>query len=180
MPDFVRYAAGLGVAGLMGAAVVAGGVHAQSASPLGGFRHDQTQPIEIAADSLEVREADKIAVFRGGVVAGQGAMRLTANELEVNYAGEGTGQIRRLQARGDVFISNDAETATGDYADYDVSGGSIRMTGGVTLTQGENVVKGESLTIDLTSGQGRVDGGGGRVRSVFTPSRDAGSSDGEN
>lgn len=150
-------------------AFAATGVMAQSKSPFGGFRHDETQPIEIAADSLEVKEADKIAVFRGGVVAGQGTMRLTANELEVNYAGGETGQIRRLQARGEVFISNQAETASGAYADYDVAGGAIRMTGGVTLTQGDNVVKGETLSIDLNTGQARVDGGGGRVKSVFTP-----------
>lgn len=151
--------------------LIAGQAAAQSASPFGGFRHDRTQPIEIAADSLEVRESEKIAIFRGGVVAGQGTMRLTTNELEVHYGdgGAGSGQIRRLEARGDVFIANQAETARGETAEYDVAGGTIRMQGAVTLTQGGNVVKGSALTIDLNSGQGRVDGGGGRVMSVFTP-----------
>ena len=44
------------------------------------------------------------------------------------------------------------------------------MGGAVTLTQGGNVVKGAALTIDLNSGQGKVDGGGGRVKSTFAPS----------
>jgi len=39
----------------------------------------------------------------------------------------------------------------------------------VTLTQGGNVVKGASLTIDLNTGRGAIDGGSGRVKSVFTP-----------
>lgn len=140
-------------------------------SPFGGFRHDETQPIEIAADSLLVKEGEQIAIFSGKVVAGQGTMRLTAEELEVTYAdgGGGSGQIRRLQARGDVFIANGAETAAGDWADYNVSAGLIKMGGAVTLTQGGNVVKGAALTIDLNSGQGAVEGGGGRVKSVFTP-----------
>lgn len=140
-------------------------------SPFGGFRHDETQPIEIAADSLEVREAEGIAIFTGKVVAGQGTMRLTADELEVTYGqgGGGTGEINRLQAKGEVFIANGAETAAGDWADYDVSAGRIEMGGAVTLTQGGNVVKGASLTIDLNTGRGAVDGGGGRVKSVFAP-----------
>ncbi|MFV0474753.1 MAG: lipopolysaccharide transport periplasmic protein LptA [Pikeienuella sp.] len=152
-------------------AACASGAGAQSPSPFGGFRHDSTQPIEIAADSLEVREGEKVAVFRGGVVAGQGTLRLTAEELKVDYGdgGAGEGQIRRLEARGKVFIANEAETAAGEFAEYDVAAGRIRMTGAVTLTQGGNVVKGEALSINLDSGEGRIDGGGGRVKSVFTP-----------
>ena len=153
------------------AALCATGAAAQSASPFGGFKHDETLPIEIAANSLEVREQEKIAVFKGEVVAGQGTMRLSADELEVNYAGDGagTGQIQRLQARGGVVVANGAETASGDYADYNVAAGTIRMTGNVTLNQGGNTVTGESLSIDLNSGRGAVDGGSGRVKSVFAP-----------
>jgi len=68
-----------------------------------------------------------------------------------------------------VFIANGAETAKGDLAEYDVETGKIVMTGAVTLTPGGNVVKGASLTIDLNTGRGAIDGGGGRVKSVFTP-----------
>jgi len=162
MTRFARWAAAI--------ALTASAAAAQS--PFGGFKHDETQPIEIAANELEVREAEQVAVFRGDVVAGQGTLRLTANELEVNYDNSdgSTGQIRRLQARGQVFLANGAETAKGDYADYNVAAGLIAMRGAVTLTQGGNVVTGASLTIDLNSGQGKVDGGGGRVKSVFSPS----------
>lgn len=172
MMIFARCAA---VAALLIAGLAAGfaatPAMAQSTSPFGGFKHDRTEPIEIAADSLEVREGEQIAIFRGGVVAGQGTLKLTADELEVHYGdgGAGTGQIRRLEARGDVFLENQAETASGDTAEYDVAAGAIRMTGGVTLTQGGNVVKGAALSIDLNTGEGRVDGGGGRVKSVFSP-----------
>ncbi|QIE54359.1 lipopolysaccharide transport periplasmic protein LptA [Pikeienuella piscinae] len=171
----MTFARGAAFAALLIAGLTAGlasdPAAAQSTSPFGGFKHDRTQPIEIAADSLEVRESQNIAIFKGGVVAGQGTLKLTADELEVHYGdgGAGTGQIRLLEARGDVFLSNQEETAAGDVAEYDVAAGAIRMTGGVTLTQGGNVVKGAALSIDLNTGEGRVDGGGGRVKSVFTP-----------
>lgn len=159
-------------AALVAALLTAGAAAAQSASPFGGFKHDETQPIEIAADSLEVQEANKIAIFRGAVEAAQGTMRLTADELEVAYGGEGdTGEIRRLKAKGGVMVANGAETASGDAADYDVEKGLITMTGAVTLKQGGNVVTGASLTIDLNTGQGKVDGNGGRVKSVFAPAK---------
>ena len=157
------------IGAFLGALALAAPALAQSNSPFGGFKHDETQPIEIAADALEVQEANSIAIFRGAVVAGQGTMRLTANELEVLYGGTETGQIRNLKARGDVFIANGAETAKGEFAEYDVENGKIVMTGAVTLTQGGKVVKGASLTIDLNTGRGAIDGGGGRVKSVFTP-----------
>lgn len=153
--------------------VAAGGAFAQSNSPFGGFRHDETQPIEIAADSLEVREQDGIVIFSGAVDAGQGTLRLTANKLTVTYGdgGAGSGEINKMRAEGSVFIANGAETASGDWAEYDVAGGFITMGGAVTLTQGGNVVKGGSLKINLNTGQGAVDGAGGRVKSVFTPAK---------
>jgi lipopolysaccharide export system protein LptA len=149
---------------LMGAAAVA-----QTQNPFGGFKHDNTQPIEITADALEVREAERRAIFSGDVVAGQGDLRLTADMLNVWYLEDGgeTGAIERVRAEGDVFLSSGAETARGAWADYDVTTGLVTMGGGVTLAQGENAVSGERLTVDLTQGTGRIEGG--RVRSVFNP-----------
>ncbi len=71
-----------------------------------------------------------------------------------------------MLAKGNVFISNGAETAQGNRAEYDVETGKINMTGSVVLTQGNNVVSGETLTINLNDGQGKVEG---RVKSIFTP-----------
>ncbi|MGZ9115788.1 MAG: LptA/OstA family protein, partial [Methylocystis sp.] len=48
----------------------------------------------------------------------------------------------------------------------------VYLTGNVTLTQAENIVKGDKLVYDVTTGMATVQGGaaqGGRVRSTFTP-----------
>ena len=147
----------------------------QAGNPFGGFQHDNTQPIEITADALEVREAESRAIFTGDVVAGQGTLRLTADVVSVWYrrgGNGGGGQIDRLRAEGDVFLSSGSETATGDWADYAVIEGIVTMGGGVTLAQGDNAIRGERLTIDLNSGVGRIEGG--RVQSVFNPARATG------
>lgn len=152
---------------------------AESKGPFGGFKHDSKAPIEITADSLEVRQAENLAIFAGNVVAGQGTLRLTADRVEVTYAGgetggqssSDTGAIQKMRAEGHVFLSNGSETAQGAWAEYDVAGGMVRMGGDVVLTQGENAISGQSLVINLTEGTGRVESsGGGRVKSVFTPS----------
>jgi lipopolysaccharide export system protein LptA len=144
---------------------------AQTKGPFGGFKHDSKAPIEIASDSLEVQQSANLAIFTGEVVAGQGTLRLTADKLTVIYAAEksdtNTGAIQNMRADGNVFLSNGSETAQGTWAEYDVAGGMVRMGGSVVLTQGGNAISGNSLVIDLNSGNGRVEGG--RVKTIFAP-----------
>jgi lipopolysaccharide export system protein LptA len=165
----------IGLAALAAGALAAGAALAQTKGPFGGFKHDSKAQIEITADSLEVRQAENLAIFAGKVAAGQGTLRLTADKLEVNYlsgrsegaADAGTGKIDRMRAEGNVFLSNGDETAKGGWAEYNVTTGIIQMGGNVVLTQGGNAISGPSLVIDLNAGTGKVEGG--RVTSVFTP-----------
>lgn len=169
--------------GAIALSVGALGAGAQEPSgPFGGFKHDSSAPIEITSDALEVHQGEHLAIFTGDVVAGQGTLRLTADRVEVSYAAQdqgagkasgeasgtdsATGVIRELLAVGDVFISNGSETAQGERARYDIVSGIITMTGDVVLTQGENVISGKRLSINLDEGTGRVEG---RVKSIFTP-----------
>ncbi len=154
----------------LAALCLATGASAQAKDPFGSFKHDSNQPIEITADSLAVNNTQRIATFSGDVVAGQGTLRMTADKITVSYAGEGggdTGKIDKLRAEGKVFLSNGAETARGEWADYDVASGHVTMGGGVVLTQGENAISGEQLSIDLNAGAGEITGG--RVKSIFQP-----------
>lgn len=133
--------------------------------PFGGFKHDRSAPVEITADSFEVRQAEERAIFNGNVVAGQGTLRLTSQEMIVEYdedkqSNDETGAITRVEAKGDVFLSNGAETAQGGWAEYNLETGIVKMRGDVVLTQGENAAKGAALTIDLNSGVARLDGTG--------------------
>ena len=164
----------IALAALVAAAAATAPAAAQEKGPFGGFKHDSSAPIEIVADTLEVRQAENLAIFSGEVVAGQGTLRLTADLLTVTYAAEegdaDTGAIQNMRADGNVFLSNGAETAQGAWAEYDVASGMIRMGGNVVLTQGGNAISGATLVIDLDAGTGRIEGGaGGRVKSVFAP-----------
>ena len=158
------------LAGAIGA-VAALGAAAQEKGPFGGFKHNRTAPIEIVSDSLEVRQAESIAIFEGTVEAAQDTLRLTADKVTVLYDQENsesdTGAIRQMIAEGNVFLSNGAETAQSDYGEYDVANGMVRMRDNVVLTQGENALKGQRLVIDMNTGVGKIEG---RVKTIFKPS----------
>ena len=51
-------------------------------------------------------------------------------------------------------------------ARYDVESGTVTLTGDVVVTQGQNVLAGETMVVDLGDGTARVEG---RVRSVLQP-----------
>lgn len=157
---------------------LAGAAAAQTA---GLGKHDTDQPIEINADSLEVQQEKNLAIFRGNVDALQGEIRLKSRELRVWYRPGGSqadsgadvsGNILRIDALGEVFISSPRETAQGDIGVYDVPNRTITLTGTVVLTRDKNVVRGQKLVLDLASGRSRIDAGGGRrVQGRFEPNR---------
>lgn len=154
-------------------------------APGGGLRlggsHDATLPIEITANALEVSQSEQTAIFSGKVVATQGEMRLSADDLRVYYRTGGTarggasGAISRLDAIGNVTVNARTESASGEWAVYDVNSGQITMGGNVSLQRGENIIRGEQLVIDLPSAQSRISGGpgsgNGRVKGVFVPAK---------
>lgn len=146
----------------------AGGVAAQSAQvPFGGLLQDTSAPVEIAADSLTINQAEGTASFVGNVVIGQGEMRLSAASVQVEYAASdsgSTGQISRLVATGGVTLVNGSESAEAREAEYSINTGVIILSGGVILTQGQNALSADKMILDLASGTATLQG---RVRSVL-------------
>ncbi len=165
------------------------GLQAEEDSNPVGFRTDPDAPIEIEADTLEVEQNAQTATFIGNVVAVQGDIRLRADRLIVTYAekadsassgDDGTGgtEITRIDAKSNVHVmSEDDQSASGDWALYMVANETITMGDTVVLRQGDNVIRGQRLNIDLNSGQARVEGGvtasdaenpgSGRVKGLF-------------
>lgn len=131
-----------------------------------GQRADVKAPVEVTADNLSVDQASGLATFTGNVVIGQGAMRLAADKVTVTYAQGGQNRISALQATGNVTLVNGPDAAEAARADYAVDSGNVVLTGDVVLTQGQNVLSGETVEVNLATGTANV---AGRVRSVFQP-----------
>jgi lipopolysaccharide export system protein LptA len=84
----------------------------------------------------------------------------------------GQQKIKRLEARGGVVVTQKEQTATGETGVFDMKANTVTLTGNVVMTQGQNVLRGDRLVVDLTSGVSRVESGKngqGRVQGLFQP-----------
>ena len=83
-------------------------------------------------------------------------------------------QIRRVEAKGGVLVTQKDQTATGESGIFDMQANTVTLLGNVVISQGQNVVKGDRLTVDLTSGTSRVECGKSqgqcRVQALIQPS----------
>lgn len=154
-------------------------------SRLTGLKLDGDEPIQIESDRLEVRENDGIAIFTGNVSVVQGQTLLRSGKMTVYYANDGTGSattgsanIDRLEVTGKVYVRSETQVATGDEGSFDMRNEVLTLTGKeVVLTEGENVVVGCKLTVQMATGQAQLDGcgtqgdtsGSGRVKMLLKP-----------
>jgi lipopolysaccharide export system protein LptA len=158
-----------------------------------GFSQNRDQPIQIEAASLEMRDKKKEATFAGNVKVVQGDTTMTSKILVVFYdsAGSatpapantkasksapmqaatpgpgGSSSIRRLEAKGSVVVTQKDQVVTGETAIFDTKANLITMTGGVVLTQCKNVLRGDRLKVDMTTGVSRVESDSGKVQGMF-------------
>lgn len=165
-----------------------------------GFSQNRDQPIQIEAASLEMRDKKKEATFAGNVKVIQGDTTMTSKSLVVFYDSTstpapaanakganakaaktapmqaatpgpgGSSSIRRLEARGNVVVTQKDQVVTGETAVFDTRANMITMLGGIVLTQGKNVLRGDRLMVDMTTGVSRVESDSGRVQGLFISS----------
>lgn len=173
--------------------------HAQGAvqgvpNALQGFSQNRDQPIKIESATLEMRDKKKEATFAGNVKVVQGDTTMLSQTLLVFYDGNetpagtpkagakaapakgqpapgpGNSSIRRLEAKGNVIVTQRDQVVTGETAIYDTKTNFVTMLGGVVLTQGPNVLRGDRLLVDMTTGVSRVESDTGKVQGLFQSS----------
>lgn len=201
---FRRIARGACTAAFTLAMIAAGDAGAQSAvtgvpNAMQGFSQNRNQPIQIEAASLEMRDKKKEATFSGNVKVVQGDTTMTSKTLVVFYDSTpaaapsanskaaksapmpaaapgpgGSSSIKRLEARGSVVVTQKDQVVTGETAVFDTRTNLITMLGGIVLTQGKNVLRGDRLMVDMTTGVSRVESDSGRVQGLFQSSGQGG------
>ena len=150
---------------------------------LQGFSQNRDEPVKIRAAALELREKDKMATFTGDVYVLQGDTEMRCKQLVVFYEEEsgtrpvkaaepgpgGDRQIRRIEAKGNVVVSQKDQNATGDAATFNMRENTVTLVGNVVVTRGSNVLRGQRLVVDLTTGVSKMDGG--RIDGIFQSGR---------
>lgn len=161
----------------------AGALAQDSQSRLSGLKLSGDQPIQIESDKLEVRESENLAIFTGNVNVTQGPTLMKSGKMTVYYAKDGgsaatgSAKIDRLEVDDKVYVKSDKQVATGDRGTFDMKTEVLVMSGKeVVLSEGDNVLVGCKLTVQMKTGLAQVDGctkgtnSNGRVIMSITPS----------
>ncbi len=117
-----------------------GGAQSEKQAP-GLFKplpQKRDEPVKISSATLEVRDKSKMATFSGDVHVIQGETEVRCNVLVVFYDDEKDGkdkssakkapapeggrnqQIRRMEAKGNVIVTQKEQRAVGDRAEFDM------------------------------------------------------------
>src|SRR5690348_220582 len=186
-------AAALALASIACGDAVAQGAMSGVPNAMQGFSQNRDQPIQIEAATLEMRDKKKEATFSGNVKVVQGDTTMTSRTLVVYYESgksanarsdapakttmaaatpgpSGASSIKRLEAKGNVVVTQKDQVVTGETAVFDTKTNLVTMLGGVVLTQGKNVLRGDRLIVDMTTGVSRVESNNGRVQGLFQSS----------
>ena len=129
----------------------------------GNVKQDTSGPVEVAADNMTVNQNTGSATLTGNVLVGQGAMRLSANVVNVIYSTDGT-EIKELKASGKVTLVSGQDAAEAANATYNVNTGLITLSGNVLLVQGTTAITADKMRVDTKSGTARMEG---RVKTVL-------------
>ncbi len=144
----------------------------ESPASMFAFKSDPKLPIDIEAETLDIADQQKNAVYKGNVVAKQGEFIIKTMQMTAFYTGQagiatagapaaaqpkgakgdaaktdGGAQLTRVEARQRVVVhGRDNQQAVGDWADFDVKSNTVVLGGKVTVSQGaggkENVIQG--------------------------------------
>lgn len=192
----LRLAGVASIAVMLSAGALAQGAVQGVPNAVQGFSQNRDKPIHIDAASLEMRDKDKAATFSGNVKVVQGDTTMLCKTLVVFYDNNtpaaggkpamtsstpgptGSSSIRRLEAKGGVIVTQKDQTVTGDRGVFDMRANTVTLLGNVLLTKEKNVLRGDRLIVDLTTGVSRVESDSGRVQGVFQTSPGAASGGG--
>jgi len=149
---------------------------AQSGALLPGS--NSKDPINIAADKLDYFDKEQKAIYSGNVIVVQGDTRLNASVLTILFDRNTEGgksssqnsnsQLRWMKGDGPVTIVSKDQVGVGNSLVYDKVKGKFFLLGNVSLSQGENITRGDELVYDLQTGQAVVSSKG-RVKSRIVP-----------
>ncbi len=168
--SFIAIALALPLLVLAGPKLAMAQTSGEAAISFGGLQGNPNLPIDVTSQELTVDQAQGTAVFSGDVLVVQGEMRLSADQVRVEYDDEAD-KISKLFATGNVLLVNAADAAQSARAEYTVASGEVVMMGDVSLIQGAATFTAERFVADIKTGLGRLEGG---VTTRFAPKAAAG------
>lgn len=132
-----------------------------------------------ARDSLEYWTKLGAVVARGDAVAADKTHHVKADMLVGYFHTDDKGQKKmyQVEATGNVLLDNNGNIARAHKAIYNMDSDIATLDGGVKITRGKNQLNGEHAVYNTKTGQAKVTGGKGQVKTLLIPGSDGGSKD---
>ena len=140
------------------------------------------EPIEITSNRMEAFNEKKLVVFSGNAIAKQGNKVLKADQLNLYYKKEpekvkvgtteteGTGNLEKIEAKGNVSLTQGERIAMGDEAIYFRDSGKVILTGNAMLSEGKNSIKGDRVIVFINESRGVVESNSKKqIKAVIFP-----------
>jgi lipopolysaccharide export system protein LptA len=135
------------------------------------LRYETEKQIVTARDSMEYWEAKKIAVARGNAKAVQGDRHISGDALTAEFRSQpnGTDQLYKMTAAGNVTVITKTDVVRGDKAVYDAARNIAIVTGHVAITRPDGTqLTGDVGEADFATNRSRLlNEGTGRVRALL-------------
>ena len=139
---------------------------------------DADKPIHIQSDTSEYDMQDNVAVYRGSVRVDQGTLRVTADEMTVEWEQQNDERkVVRIIATGkpahyhqQIDVDQSVVNADASTIIYNTQEERIDLVGEDNLEQEGNTITGDRIVYDIVAG--KVDAtaeGDGRVRMELQP-----------
>ena len=133
--------------------------------------------VHITSDRLDTDTDARFAEFSGNVHASQGTTEIFSDKLKIFYKKSsddqtggvsGSDSIQRIVATGNVRIHFGERKAVADQAEYDTEARLLVLTGEkAEVTDGNNFISGEKITLDRTTGRATVESSKKRVEALI-------------
>jgi lipopolysaccharide export system protein LptA len=147
-----------------------------------GLKMTTPQDVVTARDSLEWYDQKQIAVARGDAVAIRGDRRIRADVLTAymektqqngtngakppaapakpgaasTQQDQEESRIKRVDAEGHVVVTTPTDIGRGDYGVYNAKTGIVTLLHNVTITHGQDTIRGEYAVMDLNRNISRM------------------------
>lgn len=113
---------------------------------------DQQQPIQVEADSLEIRDNDNINYYSGNVKLTQGSLEIHSDQLTLHFDENKTLNLMKMSGSPATFRQlndNNLEIiGEAQEMEYRESKSTLILLDNAKLTQGGDIIEGNKITFD--------------------------------
>ncbi len=144
---------------------------------------DGDQPIEVEADSLEVREAENISIYEGSVNLVQGSLQISCDRMVIHF--NDANELQLIEMIGDPArfrqLDDDQQEMLGQakQIDYTEAQSLLELRGTARFTHAGDIIESDLIRVNTESNgiQAGSSESDQRVKMLIKPRQDSTSSE---